>query len=83
MYENPVAIAKKVERKTDRLRLFGNMFAGGVIMGLLYMAVPWGIPAPLHLYFDLFMGLVQSFVFIMLSMVYIQGALGDSEYVEN
>ena len=38
-----------------------------------------GIPAPLHLYFDLFMGLVQSFVFIMLSMVYIQGALGDSE----
>lgn len=65
------------------VRLFGNMFAGGVIMGLLYMAVPWGIPAPLHLYFDLFMGLVQSFVFIMLSMVYIQGALGDSEYVEN
>ena len=65
------------------VRLFGNMFAGGVIMGLLYMAVPWGIPAPLHLYFDLFMGLVQCFVFIMLSMVYIQGALGDSEYVEN
>ena len=27
LYENPVAIAKKVERKTDRLRLFGNMYA--------------------------------------------------------
>lgn len=65
------------------IRLFGNMFAGGVIMGLLYMAAPWVIPAPLHLYFDLFMGLVQSFVFIMLSMVYIQSALGDSEYIEN
>jgi len=27
LYENPVAIAKKVDRKTDRLRLFGNMYA--------------------------------------------------------
>lgn len=62
------------------MRLFGNMFAGTVIMGLLYMAVPWGIPAPLHLYFDLFSGAVQSFVFMTLSMVYVQGALGDAEY---
>ena len=64
------------------VRLFGNAFAGGVIMGLLYMVAPAAIPAGLHLYFDLFSGLVQSFVFIMLSMVYIQGSLGDSEYVE-
>ena len=27
LYENPVAIAKKVKRKNDRLRLFGNMYA--------------------------------------------------------
>ena len=64
------------------VRLFGNAFAGGVIMGLLYMGAPAAIPAGLHLYFALFSGLVQSFVFIMLSMVYIQGSLGDSEYVE-
>lgn len=61
------------------MRLFGNMFAGMVIMGLLYMAAPAALPAPLHLYFDLFSGLVQSFVFTMLTMVYIQGELGDSE----
>lgn len=60
------------------IRLFGNMFAGSVIMGLLYKAVPWIVPAPLHLYFDLFSGVVQSFVFLMLSMVYIQGAIGDT-----
>lgn len=64
------------------VRLFGNAFAGGVIMGLLYMGAPAVVPAALHLYFDLFSGLVQSFVFIMLSMVYIQGSLGDSEYTE-
>ena len=60
------------------MRLFGNMFAGSVIMGLLYKAAPWVIPAPLHLYFDLFSAVVQSFVFTMLAMVHIQGALGDS-----
>lgn len=65
------------------MRLFGNMFAGIVIMGLLYLAVPWFVPAPLHLYFDLFAGAVQSFVFVTLSMVYVQGAIGDAEYIEN
>ena len=64
------------------VRLFGNMFAGSVIIGLLYRACPWVIPAPLHLYFDLFSGLVQSFVFVTLSMVYIQSSLGDAEYLD-
>ena len=64
------------------MRLFGNMFAGGVIMGLVYMAVPYFVPAALHLYFDLFAGLVQSFVFVTLSMVYVQGSIGDKEYIE-
>ena len=59
-------------------RLFGNMFAGIVIMGLLYKAAPAVVPAPLHLYFDLFSGLVQSFVFIILSIVHIQSSLGDA-----
>jgi len=62
------------------MRLFGNMFAGMVIMGLIYMAVPYFVPAALHLYFDLFAGLVQSFVFVTLSMVYVQGSIGDTEY---
>lgn len=60
------------------MRLFGNMFAGMVIMGLLYMAMPSIVPAPLHLYFDLFQGLVQAYVFTMLTMVYIKSSLGDS-----
>ncbi len=64
------------------MRLFGNMFAGSVIMGLLYKAAPWVVPAPLHLYFDLFAAVVQSFVFTMLTMVHIQGALGDSTMEE-
>lgn len=61
------------------MRLFGNMFAGMVILGLLYMAAPAIIPAPLHLYFDLFSGIVQSYVFTMLTMVYISSALAEDE----
>ncbi len=64
------------------IRLFGNMFAGMVIIGLIYFAVPYFVPVPLHLYFDLFSGLVQSFVFVNLSMVYLQGSIGDKEYAE-
>ena len=64
------------------MRLFGNMFAGMVIMGLIYMAVPYFVPAALHLYFDLFAGLVQSFVFVTLSMVYVQGSIGDAAYTD-
>ena len=34
----------------------------------------YGIPAVLSVYFDLFSGFVQAFVFTLLSMVYIAGA---------
>lgn len=66
------------------MRLFGNALAGGVIMGIIYMfssklpLLPMVI-APLHLYFDLFSSLVQSFIFTMLSMIFIMQAIGDGE----
>lgn len=71
-------------------RLFGNVTAGVIIMTLLYgalggftemllgMTVPLlqtGVPAVLHIYFDLFAGLLQSFIFTMLTMVFISGAM--------
>ncbi len=60
-------------------RLFGNIVGGLVIMSLLYGAlgmfaiVP--IPAVFHVYFDLFAGLLQSFIFMMLSMVLVSMAM--------
>lgn len=57
------------------LRLFGNMVSGVIIMGLWYGMMPiWasiGVPAVLHGYFDLFSGGIQTYVFCMLTMVYI------------
>lgn len=57
------------------LRLFGNVMAGTVMMALFYGLLPifvkLGIPAALHVYFDLFSGAIQAYVFCMLTMVFI------------
>lgn len=38
-----------------------------------------GIPAVLSLYFDLFSGFMQAFIFIMLTMAYVGGAMPDTQ----
>ena len=57
------------------LRLFANLLSGVIIMGLWYGMMPLlvniGIPAALHIYCDLFSGCIQTYVFCMLTMVYI------------
>lgn len=61
------------------LRLFGNILSGTVIVALYYGMVPVlfkiGVPAALHVYFDLFSGCIQAYVFSMLTMVYISEKL--------
>lgn len=64
------------------LRLFANVLSGTVMMALVYgllakMAVIW--PAVLHVYFDLFSGAIQTYVFCMLTMTYITQSYGDEE----
>lgn len=62
------------------LRLFANILSGVVIMAMVYgllrfIAIGW--PAALHVYFDLFSGAIQTYVFCMLTMTYISDAIGD------
>ena len=45
--------------------------------------VPWlriGIPAVLSVYFDLFSGCLQAFIFAMLTMLYVGGAFPAEDY---
>lgn len=72
-------------------RLFGNLAGGLIIMELFYSmlktfstfvfganALPifqLVIPIPFHIYFDLFAGLLQSFIFAMLTMVNVSMAM--------
>ena len=56
-------------------RMFGNILAGTIILGLVYGLIPWWgtmvISPVLHLYFDLFAGAIQAFIFCLLSMSFI------------
>ncbi|MCD5413506.1 MAG: F0F1 ATP synthase subunit A [Clostridiales bacterium] len=71
-------------------RLFGNMVGGLIIMSLLYAGLGGistaiglgffpifqaGVPFVFHMYFDLFAGVLQTFIFVMLSMVFVSIAM--------
>ena len=72
---------------TLTLRLFGNILVGTIIIELVYDALcgvgsslignlgfvfGLGIPIPLHFFFDLFDGAIQTFIFMMLTMANIK-----------
>ncbi len=61
------------------MRLFGNIFgehtATGIFMGLLPFVVPWPMMG-----LGIFGAFLQTFVFIMLTMVYIGGAVATEEH---
>ena len=62
------------------LRLFANVLSGTVIMALVYgllSAIAYVWPSFLHIYFDLFSGAIQTYVFTMLTMTYITQQMGD------
>lgn len=59
------------------LRLFANVLSGTIMMALIYGLLGWFAtiwPAALHVYFDLFSGAIQTYVFCMLTMTYIKNA---------
>lgn len=57
-------------------RLFGNILGGYIILGMVYGLFPiylkLGLPAFLHVYFDVFAGVLQSYIFVILSMTFIR-----------
>lgn len=64
------------------LRLFGNVLSGTVLLGLIYGLLPKALlliwPAALHFYFDVFSGLIQTYVFCMLTMVFISNQFEEA-----
>lgn len=59
-------------------RLYGNVLSGVILMGLVYSIAPVflriGIPVFLHAYFDLIMGALHTYIFCILSLMFIRGA---------
>lgn len=56
-------------------RLFGNIFGGFIIMELAYASMAFAFPAVLSIYFDIFDGLLQAYIFVFLTALYIAEAI--------
>ena len=77
--------------------LSGSVIAalvGSALSGLTQLVLGWlpagigdipllqiGIPALLSIYFDLFSGLLQAFIFAMLTMIYVSNAFNEEDYL--
>ena len=57
------------------MRLFGNVLGAFVIMKLIEYVLPVGLPVIFSAYFDLFDGLIQAYVFVFLTSLYIKEAI--------
>ncbi len=57
------------------MRLFGNVLGAFVIMEMLKILIPVAIPVPFSFYFDIFDGLIQAYVFVFLTSLYIKEAV--------
>lgn len=55
------------------LRLFGNIFAGEVLIAVLTFLVPLALPMPIYA-FELFVGFIQALIFALLTMAFLKVA---------
>ncbi|ANW66075.1 ATP synthase subunit a [Mycolicibacterium murale] len=74
----PINIVEELAKPISlALRLFGNIFAGGILVALIAM-FPWYIqwaPNAIWKTFDLFVGLIQAFIFSLLTILYFSQAM--------
>jgi F-type H+-transporting ATPase subunit a len=61
------------------MRLFGNVIAAFTIMEMIKAVVPVVVPVVLSLYFDIFDGLLQAYIFVFLTALYLQEAVEEEE----
>ena len=57
------------------MRLFGNVLGAFVIMKLIESVLPVFLPVVFSAYFDLFDGLIQAYVFVFLTGLFIKEAI--------
>lgn len=60
------------------VRLFGNVMSGHLVVGLLVALAGFLVPAPM-MALDVLIGLLQAYIFTVLSTVYIGAAIGAGE----
>ena len=56
------------------VRLFGNIFSGEILFAVVVSLVPFGLPIGL-MFLGLITGAIQAYIFAVLAIVYIGGAV--------
>lgn len=59
------------------MRLFGNVLGSFVVMELIKQLVAPIVPIPFSCYFDIFDGLIQAYVFVFLTSLFIKEAIEE------
>src|SRR6185312_1924596 len=64
------------------LRLFGNIFAGGILVALIAMFPPYilWLPNAIWKSFDLFVGAIEAFIFALLTVLYFSQSTNQEEH---
>jgi F-type H+-transporting ATPase subunit a len=79
----PINIVEEIAKPISlSLRLFGNMFAGGILVTLISL-FPWWImwlPNAIWKSFDLFVGAIQAFIFALLTVLYFSQSMELEEH---
>lgn len=60
-------------------RLFGNIFAGTVLISVIIYFVPYIVPVPFML-FEIFVGFMQATIFSLLTLFFLKLAITDVEH---
>ncbi len=76
----PIEIISHISRVLSlSMRLFGNIFGEELVILVLASLVPFLIPLPM-MAFAVFGSILQAFVFVMLTMIYLGGAVAMEEH---
>jgi F-type H+-transporting ATPase subunit a len=78
----PINVIEEIAKPvTLALRLFGNIFSGSIMIILIglfpALLVPW--PTAAWKLFDMFIGVIQAFIFALLTILYFAGAVETEE----
>jgi F-type H+-transporting ATPase subunit a len=75
----PLNFVESITRTFSLLvRLFGNVMSGVFVVGIVLSLAGFLVPIPL-MALDMLTGAVQAYIFAILAMVFIGGAVGDSK----
>ncbi len=75
----PIEIISHFSRPVSlSLRLFGNIFAEELLIVIIASIVPFVLPLP-FMAVAIFTSVIQAFVFVLLSCIYIAGAVANEE----